>query len=250
MTDGFYTAFTDATVQEPLDPFRDGPAKTTTTRFLPTSSFDALLRLSKLDDSIQDALALRRQLTSELETTLHHNKTALDQKNQLEETSDLLKTINFATATVKKQLKTLEQQRDQKRKALQNRRHLLERDRQVRNETLESIESTKMSHQTLLKQHETVKRDISQQRRRAANDLSKVYPIAPLPDRSLAFTIRGVHLPNSENLDSASPESIASALGHVSHVIQLLSLYLGVVLPYPARSRSSSSTSKLPLVIP
>ena len=249
LTDGFYTAFTDARVEEPLNPFQDGPAKMTTSRTLPTSSFDALLRLSKLDDSVQDALALRQQLASELEQTLQNNKTSLNEKTQLSETTDFLKTIDFATATVKKQLKALEQKRDQKRKALQNRRDLLARDSALRKEILAQVHDGKTTISDLSNQHSSIKASITQQRRRIAHNLSKVYPISPVPNQSLAFTIRGMHLPNSEALDTTAPESLAAALGHVSHTIQLLSLYLGAVLPYPCRPRSSTSTILDPISI-
>jgi hypothetical protein len=232
-----------------LNPFQDGPAKLTTSRTLPTSSFDALLRLSKLDDSVQDALALRKQLASELEQTLQDNGTSLDEKTQLAETTDFLKTIDFATATVKKQLKALEQKRDQKRKALQNRRDLLARDSALRKEILSQVADGKDAISGLSTQHTSVKASITQQRRRIAYDLSKIYPIAPVPDQSLAFTIRGMNLPNSEALDTATPESLAAALGHVSHTIQLLSLYLGAVLPYPCQPRSSTSTILDPISI-
>ncbi|KAI4715385.1 hypothetical protein E4T48_08430 [Aureobasidium sp. EXF-10727] len=249
LTDGFYTAFTDARVEEPLDPFEHGPAKVTTSRTLPTSSFDALLRLSKLDDSVQDALTLRKQLASELEKTLQDNRTSLDDKTQLAETTDFLKTIDFATATVKKQLKALEQKRDQKRKALQNRRDLLARDAALRKEALSRVEAGREDVSDLSNQHISIKASITQQRRRITHDLSKIYPINPVPNQSLAFTIRGMHLPNSEALDTAPPESLAAALGHVSHVIQLLSLYLGAILPYPCRPRSSTSTILDPISI-
>jgi hypothetical protein len=207
-----------------LNPFQDGPAKSTTSRTLPTSSFDALLRLSKLDDSVQDALALRKQLASELEQTLQDNRTSLDEKTQLAETTDFLKTIDFATATVKKQLKALEQKRDQKRKALQNRRDLLARDSALRKEILSQVADGKDTISDLSTQHTSVKASITQQRRRIAHDLSKIYPISPVPDQSLAFTIRGMTLPNSEALDTATPESLAAAIGHLCHTIQLLSL--------------------------
>lgn len=232
-----------------MDPFQDGPAKTTNSRTLPTSSFDALLRLSKLDDSVQDALALRKQLASELEQTLQDNRNSLNDKTQLAETTDFLKTIDFATATVKKQLKVLEQKRGQKRRALQNRRDMLARDSALRKEILSQVEAGKDTISELTTEHIGVKSSITQQRRRIAHDLSKIYPIAPVPNQSLAFTIRGVHLPNSEALDSATPESLAAALGHVSHVIQLLSLYLGAILPYPCRPRSSTSTILDPISI-
>jgi hypothetical protein len=249
LTDGFYTAFTDARVDEPLDPFHNGPAKTTLSRTLPTSSFDALLRLSKLDDSVQDALALREKLAAELEQTLQDNKTALHNKSQLAETSDFLKTIDYATATLRKQLKALETKRNLKRKAIDTRRALLTRDSALQKNILSQVNADTRTLDDLSAQHARIKADIAQQRRRVTHHLSLVYPITPLPNQTLAFTIRGLHLPNSENLDTVTPESLAAALGHVSHVIQLLSLYLCAILPYPCRPRSSTSTILDPISI-
>ena len=151
--------------------------------------------------------------------------------------------------TVKKQLKALEQKRDQKRKALQNRRDLLAGDSALRKEILSQVDDGKDNISNLSGKHTSIKASITQQRRRVTHDLSKIYPIAPVPNQSLAFTIRGMHLPNSEALDTATPESLAAALGHVSHAIQLLSLYLGAVLPYPCRPRSSTSTILDPISI-
>lgn len=249
LTDGYYTCFTDAKVDELLDPFMDLTTKASSTRTLPTSSFDALLRLSKLDDSIQDALSLRERLTVELQQTLQENDTARYEQTSLGETEDFLKTVNYATATVQKQLKALQQKRDEKRKSLHSRRELIDQGRTDQKEILSTISSSRPELDDLRTQHQILTKAISAQRRRITTDLSTIYPITPLPKRSLAFTIRDLHLPNSEALDSSTPETLSAALGHTSHVLQLLSFYLGVVLPYPPHPRSSTSSISDPISV-
>lgn len=237
-------------MDELLDPFTDmKTTKASSNRILPTSSFDALLRLSKLDDSIQDALSLRKQLTSDLEQTLKENKIARYEKTALGETEDFLKTVKYATATVQKQLKALQQKRDEKRKSLQSRRQLIDQGRADQKTTLSTISSSRPELDDLRTQHQILTKAISAQRRRIITDLCKIYPITPLPNRSLAFTIRNLHLPNSEALEASTPETLAASLGHISHVLQLLSFYLGVVLPYPPHPRSSSSSISDPISV-
>jgi hypothetical protein len=49
-------------------------------------------------------------------------------------------------------------------------------------------------------------------------------------------------LPNSEDIDASSPEKTGAALGHIAHILQLLSFYLGHPLVYPVTPRASTST--------
>jgi len=74
----------------------------------------------------------------------------------------------------------------------------------------------------------------------------RIYPIEPIPGRSLAFTIRGLPLPNSEFGD-VKEEVVSAALGYVSHVVYLLSFYLSVPLSYPIQPRSSTSVINDPI---
>ncbi|KAI7181251.1 hypothetical protein KC324_g8738, partial [Hortaea werneckii] len=82
---------------------------------------------------------------------------------------------------------------------------------------------------------------------RICEDLHTIYPIKPIPGKSLAFTIRGLHLPNSEDLDATPPDKLAAALGHVAHAVHLLSIYLVQPLPYPLNPNSSTSTIEDPI---
>lgn len=232
-----------------MDPFVSPLSKAASSRTLPTSSFDALLRLSKLDDSIQDALALRDQLAADLDAIVDQSRDALADKSRVGEAEDFVKTIDYAKSTVEKQLRNLRKSREQKQQALKTRKDLLSLGRQEQKKGLESVTSSRPDLSKQHDQHAEVKTHISQQRRRICDDLQKIYPITPLPDRSLAFSIRGLHLPNSEDLDSTSADTVAGALGHAAHVTQLLSFYLAQPLPYPLHPRSSTSTISDPISI-
>ncbi|KAL1302370.1 hypothetical protein AAFC00_002773 [Neodothiora populina] len=249
LTDGFYTAFTDARVDEPMDPFAGLPIKDTA-RPLPTSSFDALLRLSKLDDSVQDALALRDCLAVELELVVQKNRLTFTDQSQAEQAEDFVKTLHYATSTLQKQSKSLRQKCDEKRANIKNRRLLLSREVALQKSVSETIKTEKAGMQTMRQQLASLQQQIAAQRRRISVDVSKIYEIKPVPDKQLAFQIRGLHLPNSEDLDttrSVTPEAIAAALGHCAHVVLLLSYYWGIVLPYHPHPRSSASTITDPI---
>lgn len=216
-------------------------------RILPTSSFDALLRLSKLDDSIQDALSLRDTLASELDQMVHSHRTAFVQKGQVDQTQDFAKTIHYATSTVAKQLKALQQKRQEKQRALHHRRQLLHTERQTQATILDHIHSHRPELANLREQIAILQKSTAAQRRRISTDLSKIYPIHPIPDQPLSFTIRSLHLPNSEDLDTktnkrlTTPDIMSASLGHISHALQLLSFYWDIQLPYPPTPRSSTS---------
>src|ERR1700761_2686421 len=114
MTDGIYMAPTSFTAFIP-PPGHPAPIRSASSRILPTSSFDALLRLAKLDDSIQDALATRNRLASDLEDLLQANRVALEDRDRVSAAEDRLKTIEYAQIVVDKQLTKARNQIKEKR---------------------------------------------------------------------------------------------------------------------------------------
>jgi hypothetical protein len=241
LSDGVYTTFTSLTQYAP-PPFAPTPARTNSTRTLPTSSFDALLRLSKLDDSIQDALATRNKIAADLEALLEQNKSAMVDRNRVAEGKDRLKTVEYAKKTVSKQLEKARHQIEEKRVALAKRRELMSKDLAERKEKASEMEEGRANTPTVRASLDQDRKDIQNQRRRICEDLQKVYPVQPIRNKALAFTIRGLALPNSEEIDASSPETTAAALGHIAHTIQLISFYLGIPLVYPVTPRESTST--------
>ena len=214
---------------------------------LPTASFDALLRLSKLDESIQDALATRNKIAADLETLLETNKSAFIERDQVAEAEDRLKTIEYAKKTVEKQIEKARKQKAERRDLLSRRREFMQQDLQRRKAQSEEMANGKPELPNFRSEHDIRQTAIANQRRRICEDLHTIYPIKPIPGKSLAFTIRGLHLPNSEDLDATPPDKLAAALGHVAHAVHLLSIYLVQPLPYPLNPNSSTSTIEDPI---
>ena len=243
MTDGIYTLPPPITPPQPHRPInRSTPSSRPHT--LPTSPFDALLRLAKLDDSIQDALTTRNKLASDLENLLQANKEALEERDRVAEAEDRLKTIEFAKVVVCKQVEKGRKQVEEKRASLEARRRLMREDVDQRGRQSKELENRIRPEIPALKEEKEVRRKaIHAQRRRICEDLQKIYTLTPIPKKSLAFTIRDLHLPNSEDLDSEAPETVAAALGYTAHALLLLSHYLHSPLPYPVEAlRGSTST--------
>lgn len=244
MIDGVYTSFTDSLSE--YVPAGHGSLRHNKTagtqRTSPSSSFDALLRLSKLDDSIQDALATRDQLANDLELLLQENKQALCERDEVAEAEDRLKTIEFAKKTVEKQLEKAQKQQEEKRQSLSSRRKLMDTDSASRGAVLTRMQQERSDLPISREEHNVKRRAVQNQRRRICEDIQGCYPIEPVSGKPLAFSIRELHLPNAEDLDSEPPEVISAALGHVAHVLQLLAFYLKQALPYPVTPRGSSST--------
>jgi hypothetical protein len=116
------------------------------------------------------------------------------------------------------------------------------RDREGRANESKSVDSENIDLVDLRADREIKQKAVRNQRRRVCEELQLCYTIQPQSGKSLAFMIRGIHLPNAEDLDSDPPERIAAALGYTAHALQLLSLYLDKPLVYPMTCRGSVST--------
>ena len=248
LTDSIYTpAFTSLDSFLPPPQFLSSglpaaPVRAGSSRVLPTSSFDALLRLAKLDDSIQDALSVRDRLAADLENLLLRNREALEQRDEVQEAEDRLKTIEYAKTTVQKQVDKARKRVEERRSSLLARQTLMNQDLSSRSQRQKSMELTQAEVPHLKDEIDMRKKAIHAQRRRVCEDLQKIYPISPVPKQSLAFTIRDIRLPDSEDMDSASVDDIGAALGHAAHVVLLFSYYLSQPLVYPVNIRGSMST--------
>jgi vacuolar-type H+-ATPase subunit H len=198
--------------------------------------------LAKLDDSVQDALSVRNRLASDLENLLLRNRKALEQRDEVQEADDRLKTIDYAKMTVQKQLDKARKRIEERRSSLLARQNLMNQDLANRTSRQKSMELTHAEVPHLRDELDIRKKATHAQRRRICEDLQKIYPIAPVPKQSLAFTIRDLRLPDSEDLDSASVDEVAAALAHTAHTLLLLSYYLAQPLVYPVNIRGSAST--------
>ena len=249
MTDGIYTSFTDLPVQarsgqDLLAPPKENPDG----RVLTSSSYDALMRLSTLDDCIQDALITRDRIADEIESILEANQDAIATVQQVPEAEESLRTVQVAITAEQRRVLAMRRRRDEIKASIQSRREKMQAGREkgvlIASELPTRKELCKETEEAI----EATEEGIAGQRRRICEDLLKIYPIDPLPGKSLAFTIRGLLLPNS-HFDDVNQDVTSAALGHAAQVVTMLSPYFSVILPYPVTPRGSTSTIDDPLAM-
>ncbi|KAK2775128.1 hypothetical protein FQN53_003309 [Emmonsiellopsis sp. PD_33] len=241
--DGVYTNLTDIPPVEsyPAVSFSDDSIQC-------TSSYDALMRLANLDDCIQDALATREKLETQINSILEKNKAALQTLNQKSQADDKLSAVRRATILAKKQLRQTCSRKDEILASLAARKDAMAKGRLSQQKVqgyLSEAQSMMASSESLLK---TTTEDTVGQIRRVCEDLLSIYPIEPIPEKPLAFTIRGMALPNS-TFEDMDKECVAAALGYTAHLVYLLSFYLSVPLPYPVQPYLSHTFIQDPISV-
>ncbi|KUJ24379.1 uncharacterized protein LY89DRAFT_20083 [Mollisia scopiformis] len=199
-----------------------------------TSSYSALMRLSNLDESIQDALAMREELAGQINRILRGRK--VDESPQAEE---VVKLATKYVASEKKMLKASIRRRAELKASIAARSKAIQTGNEVQAKVMEDINNAqdKLSQcRTLLA---TTTSEIHGQRRRICEELLAIFPIEPT-SHPLLFTICGLPLPNS-TFEDADEDLIAAALGYVARLVDMLQYYLSVPLTYPITCYGSRS---------
>ncbi|KAI9721162.1 MAG: hypothetical protein M1828_005269 [Chrysothrix sp. TS-e1954] len=222
----------------------------------PTTTYDTLMRLSTLDQNIQEATATREKLTSQIGALIDSSHADHDGTLELNHFSAplLLSSAKSSLATSQLYMGTLTSKTEKLRKSIAHLRNSLTTRRQAvfasRSSQTNQSKRTNTTLQPSLDTLEssslkTTKPPIQAQRSRILSDLFSIYPIDPLPShpQPLAFSIRNLYLPNSHFTGSDTPSDtlISAALGHVAHLVHLLSFYLSTPLSYPLSPHSSTS---------
>ncbi|KAF7938673.1 uncharacterized protein EAE98_001011 [Botrytis deweyae] len=207
---------------------------------LPTSSYNALMRLSNLDESIQDALATREQLTSQINNILTNNTSPSTYIPVAKESLALAK--RYVTTSRKLLHQSQTRQHDLKT-SISSRRAAISSGYAVQSAAETDVQNAQEhlnNSRTLLTSTKSLIRD---HRRRLCEELIEIYPIEPT-SHPLLFTICGLPLPNTtddDNISSADEDVVAAALGYVAQLVNHLQYYLGVPLPYPITPHASRS---------
>ncbi|KAL8940498.1 MAG: hypothetical protein Q9216_002785 [Gyalolechia sp. 2 TL-2023] len=246
LSDGIYTSFTDLPLDEPVLAISTGPKNAHSVQA--TSTFDELMRLSNLDDCIQDALATREKLTSQISALLAQQKDESQVIQSAAHSQDSLALTNRAVSTMQKQIRAARGRRSELQDSLRARREAIRTGTISQEKSRSHLHSARTNLASHISLHRETRSGMNGQIRRICEDLLQVYPIEPIPQKTLSFTIRGVPLPNATS-PSLEPATTAAALGHVAHVTQLLSLYLSAALPYPISPCGSFSTIYDPISV-
>ncbi|KAI0007198.1 putative UV radiation resistance protein [Xylariaceae sp. FL0662B] len=208
---------------------------------LPTSSYNALMKLSNLDNSIQDALATREALTAQINTILE--RTPINAVPQAQESALV---ASKYVSSQKRALRAAQARRADLKASIEARRNAIKEGRDVQAKATADVEhaQAKLSaSETLLA---STRDSIRGQRRRICEDLAHIFPIAPLPSgAALSFSICGVPLPNTDydpTSTSSTEDSLSAGLGYVTQLTNALQYYLCVPLPYPVTPLGSRSS--------
>ncbi|KAE9986348.1 hypothetical protein EG328_005851 [Venturia inaequalis] len=244
MKDGIYTSFTDMPTADPPSMSLTAPQRPlANSQVLPTSSYDALMRLSNLDDCIQDALQTRAKLEAQINQILIDSQEATSTVREVAVQQNSFKKVEEAVTTETRRLAAATRKRSELQDRLAQRKEDMRKGREYMIEGIEDMSTESEIIGQMKQQLQQTNEEMQGQRRRICEDLLTIYPIEPIPGKALAFTIRGLSLPNSEGQDFevADEEAIAAALGHVALVVDRLQYYLGIPLPYPITPKGSTS---------
>lgn len=232
LTDGMYTLDVPS---KPLPSPKPAPS-------LPTSSYSALMRLSNLDESIQDALATREELVDQINAIL--KATPVDKSPTAQE--DAARASRYVTAC-RKQLKQSIRRRTELQTSIAARKAAMKTGRELQISAQKDVDSAQEALTKCRSLQEAATTSIRGQRRRICEELSAIFPIEST-DHPLLFTICGIPLPNT-SYEDMDEDTISAALGYVARVVDMLQYYLGVPLPYPIEPYGSRSIIHDPISI-
>lgn len=237
--DGVYTNLTDLPPIEATTASKAMRLSAPSEGAQPSSSYDALMRLANLDDCIQDALITRDKLESQINAILEKNREDIDTVNKTSQAQEKLTSARHAIAAERKQLRQSIKRREELKRSLEARRESMRDGRQAQDKSREHL-TDELSKITLNGEVENNTKESAGQIRRICEELLSIYPIEPIPGKTLAFTIAGLPLPNS-SFEDIDKTSVAAALGYTAQLVYLLSFYLSSPLPYPIKPYLSNS---------
>ncbi|KAI8628937.1 putative UV radiation resistance protein [Xylariaceae sp. FL1651] len=208
---------------------------------LSTSSYNALMKLSHLNNSIQDALATREALTAQINSILEHTP-----HNPVPQAQESARLASNYVSVQKRALRTAQTRRNDLQSSIQARRDAIKEGRSTQSKAADDVEHAQSklpSSQTLIS---STRESIHGQRRRVCEDLAHIFPIAPNPSGApLSFSICGIPLPNTDydpTSSTSTEDSLSAGLGYVAQLTYALQFYLCVPLPYPVSPFGSRSS--------
>jgi hypothetical protein len=213
---------------------------------VPTSSYNALMRLANLESSIEDAIATRNRIKTQINQIL----TDAPHDSMPDETAqEHAKLADKYVAAQKRTNRLTAGRRDELRASLKLRRAAIAEGRRLQAQTAEDVEANRDKLAAARQLAEKTEQQMHGQRRRICSELGDIFPITPIPGAPpLSFQICGLPLPNS-TYDAAaaktlSEDAVSAGLGLVALLTHNLQLYLGRPLPYPLHPFGSRSTAR------
>jgi hypothetical protein len=225
-------------LSSPVPERKNGPGPS-----LPTSSYNALMRLATLDESIRDALATRQKLADQINAIVAEQK-----PNMVPEAEGRVALASRYVQQQRRAVRSTQKRRDDLRASIDARRAAMERGRALQQNAADEVAQAESGLAESRNALATAKDTIHGQRRRICSDLMDVFPIVLVPDApQLSFQICGLPLPNTTYEQAAlstpgTEDLLSAALGLVAQLTYALQFYLAVPLNYELRPFGSRSS--------
>ncbi|CAK7266686.1 hypothetical protein SEPCBS57363_002215 [Sporothrix epigloea] len=225
---------------------------------LATSSFNGLMRLANLENSLQDCLATQDKLAKQVEDILEARAKESTADNLPEAEARRIRAVK-GSGHRRRLTEAARKKRSDLTASLETRRAAIAAGRALQQRACADVEHATVQLDASRATAARTSDDIRGQRRRICEDLIRIFAIAPVPqmDEPLAFQICGMPLPNTLQghlpapvQDGGPPEDVLSAaLGFVAVLVNALQMYLGVallyrVIPYGSRAVVRDDISK------
>jgi chromosome segregation ATPase len=179
LSDGIYTNFTDiAPQQSPVSLFK--LPKSIEDDIQPTSSYDALMRLSTLDDCIQDALMTREKLAFQINTILKQNQASLDVVSEVSQCEESLAVTNRYLAAGRRQLRSATRRHAELKVSLDARKEAMRKGRDAQAKARNYLDEATGKLKECGVLVECTMEELRGQRRRICEDLMGIFPIEPV----------------------------------------------------------------------
>lgn len=206
------------------------------------------MKLSNLEDCIQDAEHTAAKVSSQIDAVLERESAGLSAMKQIAQATERRNAVRKALAAEKKRLESSIRHRENLKVSLESRKEAMALGREAQKTGEKYLDEATVKLERCRTDLEETKKGMEGQKRRIVEDLQKIYPVEPVPDQSLGFTIRGLYLPN-KNHEDHDDETISAALGYTAHLVYLLSFYLGTYLRYPVQPVGSNSFIRDPISV-
>ena len=196
------------------------------------------MRLKNLDDCIQDSDVTRQGIMDKINRLLHNSSPSRTTIATLTTRQEMLGSTEAFNRIIQRDLEGGRKLQTELLAEILKRITLMNTGRASQDEMLKHDPKGLLPEGRDDLQH--VHQDLRGQVRRIAEELSSLFPVEPIDGKPLSFTIRGVFLPNADELSSTAMQrssttesEVAYSLDMVCYVIEELAFALEYRLPYP-----------------
>ncbi|KTW26660.1 hypothetical protein T552_02669 [Pneumocystis carinii B80] len=208
-------------------------------------SYHDIMKLNTLEKCIWDANRSIRMLTKSLEKYLDKYYKLFEIQKQKNKSSKHLSELENTIALENKKFKEAKEYKYSLQKSLNARRESIKIGLQNQQKVINYLKDARKILQHRKETLSQVFKKISTYKCQIATELQNIFPIEPVIDKPLDFTICDIFLPNTDYYKHDNNQ-IAAGLGYTAHLVYLLSFYLRIPLRYPIRPMCSRSVIEDP----